>query len=70
MQPKIGDRVFARPAPGLKVQYEDIYNRFLPDEGQEVTFNEWWFRRYRDGSVLLSPVEEIKTEEKPKRKKD
>ena len=54
MEPKIGDRVRVWPAPGLAVQVDGIYGRFISSDGIEVTWSDYYHRRYLDGSLGLS----------------
>jgi len=52
-EPNFGDKVVVYPTPGLAVQVEGIYGRFLLAEGQEVIWSEWYHSRLRDGSITL-----------------
>lgn len=52
---KPGDTVKVWPRPGLRVQaHAGIYNRFVSDEGETLTWNEWVHCRVMDGSLLLT----------------
>ena len=55
--------MFIKPAEGLKVRHPDT-RRFLADEGEEVTVNDYWLRRVRDGDVVESDAPES-AEDKP-----
>jgi hypothetical protein len=51
--PQLGDQVTVWPMPGLRVQDgAGRYGVFL-DGPREVTWDEYWQRRYLDGAVLL-----------------
>ena len=55
MQPQFGDRVVVY-ATSPNVQVEGIYGRWLDPQGEEVTWSEWYHRRFLDGSISLSPL--------------
>ena len=53
---QFGERVHVRPRPGHRVQRgKDLFDQFLPAEGQEVTWDEFHQARLQDGSILLPP---------------
>lgn len=45
------DKVFVKPAPGMKVRMPDNPREFLPADGAEVERGAFWLRRLRDGDV-------------------
>ena len=46
--------MFVRPAPGHTLR-DPVTRTFLPQEGEEVTANDYWLRAVRDGDVLVGP---------------
>lgn len=48
------EKMFVKPAPGLKVRLPDNPRAFLPDEGAEVERNSFWMRRLFDGDVVTA----------------
>lgn len=48
------EKMFVKPAPGLKVRLPDNPRAFLPDEGAEVERNSFWTRRLFDGDVVTA----------------
>lgn len=54
-------KIFVKPAPGLKVRLPENPRAFLPDDGAEVERDAFWLRRLRDGDVVeaLAPVEAV-----------
>ena len=57
-EPQLGEKVLIKPRLGLQVQFEDIYGRWLPEEGQEVLWSTFWHKRFRDGSIEIVPQTE------------
>ena len=55
---KIGDRVRVTPQPGRMVQVDGVYGRFLPAEGADVVWSDWYYRRAIDGSIIVSAIQE------------
>lgn len=55
------DKIFVKPAPGLKQRLPDNPREFLPEEGMEVERNAFWLRRLADGDVQLAaaPIEAV-----------
>ena len=52
-EPLMGSRVRVWPLAGLAVATGGGTRSFLPATGEDVTWDEWWHRRFRDGSVHL-----------------
>ena len=52
-EPEMGVRVRVWPRAGLTVATGGGTKSFLPATGEDVTWDEWWHRRFRDGSVHL-----------------
>jgi hypothetical protein len=46
------EKMFVKPAPGLKVRLPENPSAFLPDDGAEVERNAFWLRRLRDEDVV------------------
>lgn len=47
-------KIFVKPAPGMKQRMPDNARAFLPEEGAEVERNAFWLRRIADGDVVLA----------------
>ncbi len=45
-------KVFVKPAPGMKQRLPENPRAFLPEEGAEVERNAFWLRRLADGDVV------------------
>ena len=52
-EPQMGSRVHVWPRAGLAVATGGGTRSFLPATGEDVTWDEWWHRRFRDGSISL-----------------
>lgn len=53
------EKMFIKPAPGLRVRREDNPRELLPTEGDHVPRTAYWLRRLAEGDVLLAdaPIE-------------
>lgn len=50
--PNYGERVLVRPRHGLQVQRGDgLYQQYIAQEGQEVTWDAFLEARYHEGSI-------------------
>ena len=55
-------KIFVKPAPGMKQRMPENPRELLPAEGAEVERNAFWLRRLADGDVVeASPVTAVKT---------
>ena len=59
VEPKRGERVFVRPLHDRVPMSENAGAMFLPREGRELDWSQWWWQRRREGDV------EIVAPEKP-----
>lgn len=52
-------KIFVKPAAGMKQRLPENPREFLPEEGLEVERNAFWLRRMADGDVILAdaPIE-------------
>ena len=49
------DRKHVKPAPGMKVRFEDPSRGYIPADGVEVPLTSYYRRRKRDGDLLAAP---------------
>ena len=47
-------KIFVKPAPGMKLRLPENPRAFLPEEGMEVERNAFWLRRIAEGDALES----------------
>jgi hypothetical protein len=63
LEPRLGDEVFIKPRNFLKVQVSGIHGRFLMPDGQKVIYDDYYHRRYKDGSIEIINVTTLDEEE-------
>ncbi len=55
------EKMFVKPAPGLKVRLPDNPRAFLPDDGAEVECVSFWMRRLFGGDVVTATPKQKKS---------
>lgn len=55
------EKIFLKPATGLRIRMPDKPNRFLSSDGEEVQRSSFWLRRIKDGSVVKNHLPESKS---------
>lgn len=50
----MSEKIFVKPAPGIKQRLPENPRAFLAEEGAEVERDAFWLRRVADGDVVLA----------------
>lgn len=55
------EKIFIKPATGLRIRLPDKPARFLSSDGEEVKRSSFWLRRIKEGSAVKITSPEVKS---------